>query len=92
MNKFLIDHIDPLGQGVFKQDDQVFFIPKTLPGETGDFVIDKKSKGVHFGTCTQITNKSPERITPDCPHFDQCNGCHFLHTHYQNELKSQYKQ
>ena len=46
MSKFLIDHIDPLGQGVFKQNDQIYFIPKTLPGETGQFEVLKSKKGV----------------------------------------------
>lgn len=91
MNKFLIDHIDPLGQGVFKQDEKVYFIPKTLPGESGEFVINKKSKGVHFGTCLKLTYESPERIEPKCSHFTNCNGCHFLHTSYQNEVSFKLK-
>ncbi len=45
---FLIDHIDPLGQGVFKKDDQIFFIPKTLPGEEGEAEILKSKKNLHF--------------------------------------------
>jgi len=87
MNKFLIDHIDPLGQGVFKQNEQVYFIPKTLPGESGEFKVDKSSKGVNFATCTKLDTKSPQRIESDCKFFDKCNGCHFLHTSYENELQ-----
>lgn len=86
MNNFLIDHIDPLGQGVHKEEDKIFFIPKTLPGESGSFIITKKSKGVHFGKCTQIHNASSLRIKPECIHYEECNGCHFLHTNYENEL------
>ncbi len=86
MKKFLIEHIDPLGQGVYKENDQIFFIPKTLPGESGFFEITKKTKGVNFGKVTQITEPSEHRITPECPHFDKCTGCHFLHTDYSQEL------
>ena len=87
MNKFLIDHIDPLGQGVFKEDGQVYFIPKTLPGESGEFKINKSSKGVNFATCTKLETKSPDRTISECEFFDECNGCHYLHTSYEKEIE-----
>ena len=84
--QFLIDHIDPLGQGVFKSDEKVYFIPKTLPGETGNASIVKSSKGVYFATLNQINQASAIRTQNSCPHFDRCNGCQFLHTDYENEI------
>lgn len=86
MKNFIIDHIDPLGQGVFKEDDQIFFIPKTLPSEQGEFKILKKKKGVHFGKAISIKKSSPNRINPECEHFLDCPGCHFQHTNYDQEL------
>jgi 23S rRNA (uracil1939-C5)-methyltransferase len=86
MNRFLIDHIDPLGQGVFKEEDQVYFIPKTLPGESGEFKVIKTAKGVNFASCTKLDSPSPHRIEPECEFFSECNGCHFLHTSYEEEL------
>lgn len=83
---FLIDHIDPLGQGVYKDGDQIFFIPKTLPGETGQALVVKSKKNIHFCRLLTLENKSPIRSTPSCPHFENCPGCHFLHTDYQSEL------
>jgi 23S rRNA (uracil1939-C5)-methyltransferase len=85
--EFIIDHIDPLGQGVFKQDDKIYFIPKTLPGESGTALILKKKKGVHFCEVETLIQKSPKRIENLCPHFNTCNGCHFLHTDYVSELE-----
>jgi 23S rRNA (uracil1939-C5)-methyltransferase len=84
---FNIEHIDPLGQGVSKKDGCVTFIKKTLPGEIGDASLLSAKKGVQFAVLKEITTKSPERITPECPHFQLCNGCDFLHTSYQNEKK-----
>jgi 23S rRNA (uracil1939-C5)-methyltransferase len=84
--EFIIDHIDPLGQGVFKQDDKIYFIPKTLPGESGTARILKKKKGVHFCELEVLYQKSPDRVDDLCPHFQTCNGCHFLHTDYKTEL------
>lgn len=84
---FLIDHIDPLGQGVFKNDGDIFFIPKTLPTETGTFKVNKSTKGVHFGEIITLDHESEERQTPLCPHFQNCNGCSYLHTSFDNEQK-----
>ncbi len=85
--KFKIDHIDPLGQGVSKISDKIIFIPSTLPGEEGEAEILKESKGVAFATLVEIEKKSNERIDSVCPHFMNCNGCHYLHTNYENELE-----
>jgi 23S rRNA (uracil1939-C5)-methyltransferase len=83
MIKFLIDHIDPLGQGVFKKDEDIFFVPKTLPGEEGFLEIIKKTKGVHFCRVIKLTKKSSLRKKSSCSHFYNCNGCNFLHTDYE---------
>ena len=86
MMKFIIDHIDPFGQGVFKSGKDIYFIPKTLPGEKGSFKVLKKSKGVHFCELISVENPSELRVKPECTHFSKCNGCHYLHTNYQSEL------
>lgn len=83
---FLIDHIDPLGQGVFKKDADIYFIPKTLPGEEGVAKILKSKKNIHFCEVVEINVESNTRINPECPHFNQCPGCHFLHTDYKSEI------
>lgn len=83
---FHIESIDPLGQGVSKNSEGIFFIPKTLPSEKGEAKICKSRKGVHFATATSIDQPSKERIKPECPHYQNCPGCHFLHTTYEQEL------
>ena len=85
--EFIIDHIDPLGQGVFKKGDDIFFIPKTLPNESATAQVLKRKKGVHFAKLSTLDNHSPNRIKPKCEHFDSCQGCHFLHTDYGSEIQ-----
>lgn len=87
LKKFIIDHIDPLGQGVFKKDGEIFFIPKTLPGEEGEFEVLRSSKGVNFGKLVKVSEKSELRQKPKCPHYDECNGCSYLHTNLSEEHK-----
>ena len=87
MKDFVIEHIDPLGQGVFKEKDNIYFIPKTLPEEEGQFEVVNRKKGVHFCKVLNLTKSSPDRVEPSCKHYYECNGCHYLHTHYENEIE-----
>lgn len=84
---FEIKHIDSLGQGVSHHNGQICFIPKTLPGEKGEASVYKKSKKVQFAKTREIHSSSPDRISPECPHYQLCSGCSFLHTSYEKELE-----
>lgn len=86
MIKFKIDHIDFFGQGVSKIDKKITFIPKTLPEEEGTAQVYASKKGVQFAQLVELTKSSPYRIDPTCPHYQQCQGCHFQHTTYEQEL------
>jgi len=88
--KFEIDHMDPMGQGVSREGKTVTFIAGTLPGETGSAVVYKKSKGVQFATLHTLEKSADSRCKPACVHFEECPGCHYLHTDYASELN--YKQ
>ncbi|OUR96168.1 hypothetical protein A9Q84_07345 [Halobacteriovorax marinus] len=90
--EFKIDHIDPLGQGISKNADQVAFIEKTLPGESGNakaFKTKKKGRLIfsRLTSTDDLTEVSPLRIEATCPHFANCSGCHYLHTSYENEIE-----
>ncbi|MBP9681280.1 MAG: class I SAM-dependent RNA methyltransferase [Bacteriovorax sp.] len=84
---FRIEHIDPLGQGVSKNEKLVTFIKKTLPGETGDADVYSEKKGVRFAKLSTLKESSPERIEAECVHFSKCNGCDYQHTTYEKELE-----
>jgi len=87
--KFKIEHMDPLGQGVSKENN-IAFIEKTLPEEAGTAEVYRKAKGVIFGRLTdpgKLSAISQNRITPECPHYNECRGCQYLHTNYKNEIK-----
>ena len=86
LQNFRIEKMDGLGQGVDKQQGKVSFIAKTLPGEEGQATVFKRSKGVTFATLKRLDKKADNRISPQCPHFSSCPGCHYLHTDYDSEL------
>ncbi|MDN4502756.1 hypothetical protein QX776_10090 [Alteromonadaceae bacterium BrNp21-10] len=81
-----IEHMDPLGQGVAKQNSAVTFIGKTLPGETLTAQVVSSKKGVSFAQLKQVEEPALNRIPASCEHYDQCPGCHYLHTDYHSEL------
>ncbi|MFA6238938.1 MAG: hypothetical protein WC635_16495 [Bacteriovorax sp.] len=94
---FRIEHIDPLGQGVYKsevpdspensKDRKITFIKKTLPGETGTAEVYSEKKGVRFARLIDIKVPSKERNSAECVHYQQCNGCDYQHTSYEHELE-----
>lgn len=84
--EFEIESIDPLGQGVSKKDGTITFVAGTLPGESGVATVYKRSKGVRFARLEALHKTAENRVVPECPHFDQCPGCQFLHTDYTSEL------
>jgi len=83
---FEIESVDPLGQGVSKKDGTITFVAGSLPGESGVATVYKRSKGVQFARLTSLQQTAENRVEPDCPHFDQCPGCQYLHTDYSSEL------
>ncbi|MBL7663606.1 MAG: class I SAM-dependent RNA methyltransferase [Bacteriovoracaceae bacterium] len=83
---FKIENMDTLGQGVSKKEGKVLFIKKVLPEEQGEATILRSAKGVHFGKVKKLEQTSPKRIEPECEHFQDCPGCDYLHTSYENEF------
>lgn len=83
---FEITSMDSLGQGVSKVTDRVTFIPKTVVGDKGEAFIQSQRKGVAFARMSKLQTASPDRIKPECIHFDTCPSCHYLHVSYEREL------
>lgn len=84
---FRIQHIDPIGQGVSKEEAAVTFVKKTLPEEIVSAEVFSKKKGVQFAVLNEVKTASPDRKAPDCVHYNQCNGCDYQHTNYDKELE-----
>lgn len=86
---FSVQSLDPLAQGVSRDDEGICFVAKTLPGEKGQARVMKKRSGVRFARLENldaISERSEDRVDADCPHYADCPGCHYLHTSYENEI------
>lgn len=73
------------GVGYFKK--QVVFVPGALPGE--EVVVEATKINPKFAEAKikKIRIKSPHRVLPLCPVYDQCGGCQLQHLHYDQQLK-----
>ena len=73
-----IDHVGHRGDGVAIDGAQSIFVPSTLAGEP---VVVDDVPGNHPDRrrLVRVTQASPERIAPFCPHFGVCGGCAIQH-------------
>ncbi len=90
MNKtheVLIYDNDNMGNGITKINNKICFVKASLKDERLLINIVKESKKYSFGEILKILEPSKERTKIKCPYYNDCGGCSFLHTNYQNELK-----
>lgn len=71
-------------------DGRAVFVPFVMPGEKVAIQYIQEKANHIFAEAIEIINPHPSRITPRCPHFGLCGGCHFQHIPYH--LQHQYKQ
>lgn len=57
-------------------------VPFVLPGETANIGRIHKAHAPLVG----LINPSAERVTPPCPLFTRCGGCHYQHAPYEFQL------
>src|SRR5258708_7845964 len=70
------------GDALARVDGRVVFAPYVLPGETARLDVHE---GVH-ADLVEVVTPTTERVTPPCPHFGRCGGCHYQHAPYEFQL------
>lgn len=94
---FRVEHLDTMAQGVDKENSSkdgakslITFISKVLPGEEGECIVAHKKSRVQFAyvpTPEYLSVVSKKRVAAECPHYNECPGCHYLHTDYESEVE-----
>jgi tRNA (uracil-5-)-methyltransferase/23S rRNA (uracil1939-C5)-methyltransferase len=72
------------GVGYFKK--QVVFVQGALPGEEVVAEVTNVKHKFAEAKIKKIRIKSPHRITPPCPIYEQCGGCQLQHLQYEQQL------
>jgi tRNA/tmRNA/rRNA uracil-C5-methylase (TrmA/RlmC/RlmD family) len=80
------------GEGVGRIDDFVVFVPFVLTGETVTAEVTEVKKQFARARLLQVSEPSPERVTPQCRYFGQCGGCQYQHIDYAAQLRIKHKQ
>jgi 23S rRNA (uracil1939-C5)-methyltransferase len=80
------------GKAMGKVDNQVVFVPMTVPGDVVDVQIRKHHRRYMEGTVVRFVEKSPLRTEPFCQHFGICGGCKWQNLPYEEQLRQKTKQ
>lgn len=73
------------GDGMGRHEGKVVFVPGALPGERHRVAPVTEKKQFIRAQSRAIEHASPFRITPECPVYEECGGCSYLHFHYEEE-------
>lgn len=66
---------------------RVVFVPYAIPGETVEVEIVTDKGRYAQAELRRVIDPSPDRVSPPCPHFGICSGCHWQHISYTRQLQ-----
>lgn len=68
-------------------DGRTAFVPLGIPGEQVEIEITEAKDRFVRGRIVNILFASPDRVSPPCPHYGVCGGCHYQHLPYARQLE-----
>jgi 23S rRNA (uracil1939-C5)-methyltransferase len=68
-------------------DGRAVFVPFVLPGERVALRIADDKQRFLRAELLEVLKAAPQRISPRCPHYKDCGGCHYQHTSYEHQLQ-----
>jgi len=74
------------GMGLARLEGKTVFIPHVLPGESVRIEIVREKPGLIYARLVEVLSQAAGRITPLCPYFRRCGGCHYQHVEYGLQL------
>jgi 23S rRNA (uracil1939-C5)-methyltransferase len=63
------------------------FLPFVLAGEEIAGTLTEQKPGFARGRLDAVVRPSAERVSPPCPYFGTCGGCHYQHATYPEQLR-----
>jgi len=82
-----IDNIAFGGYGVGRIDRRVFFVKGAYPGETAEIETIRVRRGLTYGRCINLLEKSPYRQEAPCDIFQDCGGCSWQDIDYEKQFE-----
>lgn len=80
-DRFILDirRLGINGEGIGYYNKLAIFVKDAIPGEGVDIEIVKSLPNMAYGKVLEYKKKSPYRLTPSCPHYEQCGACQVMH-------------
>ncbi|MDO4757813.1 MAG: 23S rRNA (uracil(1939)-C(5))-methyltransferase RlmD [Rikenellaceae bacterium] len=75
------------GKAMGRWNEQVVFVPMTVPGDVVDVQIRQKRRRFMEGYVVNYVKRSPLRAEPFCAHFGICGGCKWQNLPYEEQLR-----
>lgn len=75
------------GKAMGRWNEQVVFVPMTVPGDVVDVQIRLKRRRFMEGYVVRYVKRSPLRAEPFCEHFGVCGGCKWQNLPYAEQLR-----
>ena len=75
------------GKAMGRWNEQVVFVPMTVPGDVVDVQIRQKRRRFMEGYVVNYVKRSPLRSEPFCAHFGVCGGCKWQNLPYEEQLR-----
>jgi 23S rRNA (uracil1939-C5)-methyltransferase len=75
------------GEGLAHADGNTVFVPFVLPGEQVRATVHTRKKKLIHANLVEVQKPAAARITPECPHFGVCGGCHYQHIAIDEQVR-----
>lgn len=63
------------------------FVALVLPGEQVEAAVVDERPGFARARLEKVVVPALERVSPPCPYFGECGGCHYQHATYEAQLR-----
>ncbi|WP_236974221.1 23S rRNA (uracil(1939)-C(5))-methyltransferase RlmD [Membranihabitans maritimus] len=68
------------------EDGEVVLISGAVPGDQIEANLIRKKKGMWNGFVKSFRELSPDRVNPECSHFEECGGCKWQNLNYKKQI------
>jgi 23S rRNA (uracil1939-C5)-methyltransferase len=74
------------GEAVGRLEGKAVFVAGGIPGERVRVEITEDARRYSRARLLQVLDPSPDRVSPPCPYYGDCGGCHLQHIRYERQL------
>ncbi|HEX5411450.1 MAG TPA: class I SAM-dependent RNA methyltransferase [Terriglobia bacterium] len=75
------------GEALGYAEGRTVLVPRALPGERIEVETVRLAKGVVHARPLRILQSAAERVSPPCPYFGRCGGCHYQHLAIEQQVR-----